>query len=60
MTNKPSKVAAAKQFFSRVYNLDATFFHECFLLHVITGKHYFSQKFVTTLRFFQPPYCCFI
>ena len=45
--------------FSSVYVIDATCFNECFLFHVIFGKH-FLQKFVATLRFCQPPYCCFI
>ena len=54
-THKPSK-AAAKSFFSSVFVMDATCFDEYFLFHVITGKHYFLQKFVATLR----AYCCVI
>ena len=59
-THKPIKVAAAKNNFSSVYVIDATCFDECFLFHVIAGSHYFWQKFVVTLRFFQPPFCCFL
>ena len=67
-THNPSKVAAAVcicvlyvyMFFYSVYVVDATCFNECFLFHVITGKHYFLQKFLATMRFVQPPYCCFI
>ena len=67
-THNPSKVAAAVcmcvlyvyMFFYSVYVVDATCFNECFLFHVITGKHYFLQKFLATKRFVQPPYCCFI
>ena len=40
-THKPSKVAAAKNFFSSVYVIDTNCF-KCFLFHVITEKHYFS------------------
>ena len=40
--------------------LDSTCFDECFLFHVVTGRRYFSWKFVITVRFFQPPYCCFL
>ena len=42
-----------------MYVIDATSFDECFLLHVVTGRHYFWQKFVFILRFFHPPYCSF-
>ena len=59
-THKPSNVIAAKTFFSSVYVIDATCFDECFLFHVVTGRHYFWQKFVVTYRFFQPPYWCFL
>ena len=61
MTRKPSKVAAAKTFFSSVYVVDATCLDECFLFHVVTGRYYFfEKKFVVTLRFSEPPYCCFV
>ena len=59
-THKPSKVVAAKIFFSSVYVIDATCFDKYFLFHVVTGRHYFGQKFVVPLRFVQPPYCCFL
>ena len=43
MTHKPSKEAAAKNFFSSLYVIDATCFEidECFLFHVTTGRRYF-------------------
>ena len=40
-THTPSKVATTKKNFSSVYVIDATSFDECFLLHVVTGRHYF-------------------
>ena len=58
--SEPSKVVAAKIFFSSVYVIDATCFDEYLLFHVVTGGHYFWQKFVVTLRFVQPPCCCFL
>ena len=39
--HKPSKIAAAKNFFSSVYVTGTTDFDEWFLLNVITWKHYF-------------------
>ena len=36
MTDKPSKAAAAKKFFSSVYVIDATSFELCFLFHVFS------------------------
>ena len=51
-THKPLKVAAAKTLFSSVYVIGTTCFDECFLFYVITGRHYFSWKFIITLRFF--------
>ena len=39
--HKPSKVAAAKKLFSSVYVINAICFNECFLFHVVTGRHYF-------------------
>ena len=51
-THKPSKVAAAKTFFSSVYVIDTTCFDECFFFHVITRRHYFLYKFSVTLRAF--------
>ena len=43
-THKPSKVAAAKIYFFSVYVIDATCFDECFLIHVITGRRFFSKS----------------
>ena len=50
---KPSKEAAAKNFFFGLYVIDATCFDECFLSHVISGRRYFFYKLVLTLRFFN-------
>ena len=40
-TCKPSKIAAAKSFSPSVCIIDITCFEECFLFHVITGRHCF-------------------
>ena len=48
MSHKPLKVTAAKSFPS-VSTIDTTCFNECFLFHVITGRHYFLHKFGTTV-----------
>ena len=45
---------------SSVYVIDAICFDECFLFHVIAGRRYFFWEFVVTIRFFQPPYSCFL
>ena len=42
------KIAAAKKSFPSVYIIVTTYFNECFLLHVITGRHYFSYKCIYT------------
>ena len=49
-THKPLKVAAAKSLFSSVYIIGTTCFDECFSFYVITKRHYFSWKFIATLR----------
>ena len=49
----PLQVPAAKPFFSSVYVTGATCFDECFLFYVITGRHYFSWKFIVTEIFFK-------
>ena len=49
---KPLKVAAAKNLFSSVYISDTTCFDECFLFHVTTSGHYFSQKIIAAVTFF--------
>ena len=46
-SQKPLKVAAATTFFSGVCIIVKTCFDECFLFHIITGRHYFLYKFVT-------------
>ena len=50
-SQKPLKVAAATTSFSGVCIIVKTCFDECFLLHIITGRHYFLYKFVVTQRF---------
>ena len=50
-SHKPLKVAAAKKYFPSVYITDTTCFNECFLFHMITGRHYFLYKFIITQRF---------
>ena len=40
-THKFSNAAAAKNVFSSAYVIGTTYFDECFLFHVITGRHYF-------------------
>ena len=51
-TNKPLKMAAASNLFSSVYVIGTACFDECFSFSVITKRHYFSWKFVVTLRLF--------
>ena len=58
-THKPSKVAASKVFFSSVYVIDATCFHESFLFQLITGRYYFLIKDSRHFEIFQPPCCSF-
>ena len=41
--SKTSKVATAKKLFSSMYVAGTTFFNECFLFHVITGRHLFYR-----------------
>ena len=52
--------SSCKNFLPPVCIVDATCFDECFLFHVITGKRYFFQQVIFTVRFFQPPYCRFL
>ena len=49
-TNKLLKAVALKNLFSSVYVIGTTYFDECFLFYVITGRHYFPWKFIVTLR----------
>ena len=49
--HKLLKVTAARKYFSSVYIIDTTSFGECFLFHVITGRHYFLYKFIVTQKF---------
>ena len=46
MSHKPLKVAAAKKSFPSVFIIDATCFDECFLFHVITGRHHFLKIYL--------------
>ena len=41
MTQKPLKVATAKNIFSSVYAIVTTWFDKCYLLHVITERYCF-------------------
>ena len=43
-THKSLKVAALKTRFPSVYVIGKTCFNECFLLHVITRRHYFHES----------------
>ena len=51
-SHKPSEVAAAKDFLPNVYVIGTACFDECFLFHVIIGRHYVSYKFIVTQGFF--------
>ena len=42
----------------KVYIIYTTCFDECFLFHVITGRHYFYTNLVLPRGFVQPPCCC--
>ena len=41
MSQKPSKVAAAKTYFSSVYVIDTACFDECFFFYLRTARHCF-------------------
>ena len=58
-THKPLKVAAANSLFSSVYVIGTTCFDECFSFYVITKRHYFSWKFIITLRLFKRHFAAF-
>ena len=49
-SHKPLEVAIAKKSFPSACTFDTTSLNECFLLHVITGRHYFLYKFIVTQR----------
>ena len=51
MSHKLLKVAAAKKCFPCVYTVDTTCLDECFLFHVIIGRHYVLYKLIVTQRF---------
>ena len=55
---KPLKVAAAKSLFFIVYVIGITCFDECLSFYVISGRHYFSWKFIIIT--FEAPCCCFL
>ena len=50
-SHKPLKVVPAKKSFPSLCTIDTTCFDECFLLHVITERHYFLYKFLVTQMF---------
>ena len=50
MSHKPLKVAAAKKSFPGVHIIETSCFDECFLCHVMTGGHYFLNKFYRYLE----------
>ena len=50
-SHKLLKVANAKKPFPSGCTIDTTCFDECFLFHVIAGRHYFLYKFIVTQRF---------
>ena len=58
-THKPPKIAAEKNYFSKVFAIDTVCFDECFLFHVMTRNHCCLQNFIVTLRYSQPQCCCF-
>ena len=45
------KSISSKILFSSVYVIGITCFHECFLIHVITGRYYYLYDPIVTLRF---------
>lgn len=52
-TDKTLKTAASKKIFSGLYVIGITCFDEYILFYVITGRYYFSQKFMVVPRFFN-------
>ena len=54
-SHKPLKIACAKKSFPNVYIIDTTCFDECFLLDVITGRHYFYKNLSLPGDLGQPP-----
>ena len=56
-TQKASKVAATKKLFSSVYVIDITCSDEYFIIHLITGRHFFYKSLSLISAAFQPP-CC--
>ena len=50
-SHKPLKVGAGKKSFPSVYIIGKTWFEECFLFHVITGRDHFLHRFSVTQRF---------
>ena len=53
-------VAAPKSLFSSVYIIGRTCFDKRFSFYVITGRHYFSWKFIVTLGLFQASFYFFL
>ena len=42
-SHKPSKVAAAENFFRSLFVVGTAHFNECFLFHKIIGRHYYTN-----------------
>ena len=51
LSHKLLKVAVVKSFSSGLYFIATACFDEYFLFHVITGRRYFSKKFIVTPTF---------
>ena len=50
-SHKPLTVVAPKISFTNVCTIDTIYFDECFLFHMITGRHCLLYKFIVTRRF---------
>ena len=59
-SRKPLKVAAAKKSFPSVCTIYTTCFDECFVFHVICGRHYFYTNLSLPRGLVQPPCCCIL
>ena len=54
--HKPLKVATAKKYFLSVHIIDTTCFDDCFLFHIITGRHFVWQIYCSLVK---SPCSCF-
>ena len=57
ISHKSLKVAVAKKSFTSVYIIDTTWFHEGFLFHMMTVRHYFYTNLSLPRGLVQPT-CC--